>query len=271
MPQFRIRVELFKGQKSIELSRLSSLPEELTKLFKSIADDAGVPPGENQWRATNFADGSLEFTALSSDQLTANTSKRCARIANAIFAGDPRKARDAGVTERTLLQYASLARNVKSGETVCLGAFRTAQQQKPTKLYPVTAERVDRLTSDVRPVLEYHGEVLGFIHALYVGSDRPHFDLRDIAREDIVKCYFRRDLYSTIVTALTPRERRVHVVGTIHANRLNRSIESITVERIELVSPLSEDELEQFYGSAPDITGGRTSEEFISDARDDEH
>jgi hypothetical protein len=269
MPQFRIRVELFKGQDSIELSRLSALPEELTKLFKSIADDAGVLPSDNQWRASDFADGSLEFNANSSDQLATKLIVRCARIANAVFAGDPHKAYEAGVTDRTLLQYERLAKEVHSGETVCLGAYRTTRQAKP-KLFAVTAERVERLTNEVRPIIEYHGSVLGFIHAVYVGAERPHFDLRDVAREDLVKCYYRRDIYPEIVKALTPPERRLHVSGTLRANRLNKTVDSIIVERIEFIDPLSEEDLEKFYGSAPDITGGQSAEEFVSDAREDD-
>ena len=86
-----------------------------------------------------------------------------------------------------------------------------------------------------------------------------------------MKCYYRRDTYSAIIKALTPPERRLHVSGTVRANRLNKTVDSIIVERIEFIDPLSEEDLEKFYGSVPDLTGGQGAEEFISDAREDDY
>jgi len=272
MPQFRIRVALFKGQESIDLSRLTALPDELSKLLRGIADDAGVPPMDNAWRASNFADGSLEFTVASSDRLSKDLSVRCARIAEAVFSGDREDAFKFGVTDRTLLQYGSLARKIQPGETICLGTLgKGARTKKPKRWYAVTAETVLRLASDVRPYFDYHGAVLGFIHAIYIAADKPHFDLRDLTREDLVKCYFTADMHDAIVKMLIPREQRVNVGGMIRANRLSKTIESIRVDRIEPVETVSNDEFERFFGSAPQLTGGQSAADFIADAREDEH
>lgn len=256
MADFRIRVELFKGQKAIELSRLAALPDELTRLFKSIADDAGVLPMDNRWSASNFSDGSLAFDANCPEDVGKKLVSRCQRIAHAVFAGDAVKAYEAGVTDKTLLQYQQVAKNIRAGETVCLGVFRPRSGKTHPKLFAVTSERVDQLTREINPIAEYHGTVLGFVHALFLGAERPHFDLRDISREGIVKCYYRRDQHGNVVSALTPHERRVHVSGLVRADRLTKTINTVNVEKMDFIDPPSDDVLEQFFGCAPNMTGG---------------
>jgi hypothetical protein len=271
MPQFKMRVTLFKGQESIELSRLSSLPEELAKLFKSIGDDAGVLPMQNQWRASKFSDGSLGFEVATHEGLTQKSAAVCRRIATSVLAGKPQAAHAAGATEKTFLQYAQVAKKIHPGESVALSILPAKGGKRAAKPYLVTSEVVERLTEAVRPFIEYHGTVLGVIHAFYKEAERPHFDLRDISRDNIVKCFFARDLYNDVVGALAPRERRVHVSGTVRANRLSKTIDSISVERLMLVDPLSEEDFEKFFGIAPTMTGDIGAAEYVSSLREDEH
>jgi hypothetical protein len=113
--------------------------------------------------------------------------------------------------------------------------------------------------------------VLGFIHSIYIHAEKPHFDLRDVTREDLVKCYFSDDMHDTVVKMLIPRERRMNVGGMIRANRLSKAIESIKVDRIESVDTLTNEEFERFFGGAPGITGGQSAADFIAEAREDEH
>lgn len=269
MAQFRIRVTLFKGQESIELARLTSLPEELSKLFRCIGEDAGVLPMDNHWRASHFADGSLEFDAATPENLKSGAVATCRRIANSVFSGRPQAAYDAGATERTLLQYGQVAKRIQTGETVVLSVLPALKKGRP-KPYLVTDEVVTRLLESVRPFLEYHGTLIGVVHAFYKEAERPHFDLRDVSRNNLVKCFYRREMYSDVVSALHPRERRVHVSGLVRANRLTKVIDSIQADRLQLIEPLSEEEFEKFFGSAPHMTGDLDSADFVSSLREDD-
>lgn len=119
----RIRVELFKGEEYIDLTRLSTLPEGLSKLLRSIGDDAGVLPVDNDWKASEFKDGSLEFTVYSSDRLSTQVAARCAALSDAIFSGDVDAVYSAGGSDSTMLQFAQFARKIRSGEIVRVGVF----------------------------------------------------------------------------------------------------------------------------------------------------
>lgn len=269
MSRVRIRVELFKGEEYIDLARLSALPEELNKLLRSIGDDAGILPLDNDWKASEFKDGSLEFTAYSSDRLSTQVAARCAALSDAIFSGDADAVYKAGGSDRTILQYAQFARKIRAGEVIRVGVFKTSRSQKPVRWHHVTATNAAALTASIKTQVDYHGAALGLIHSLYKEAERPHFDLRDANRGGLVKCFYPRELYPAVIAALNDRERYVHVSGIVRANRIDKVIESITVERIEPTEQLSEADFAEFIGSAPTITGDRSTEDYISEVRED--
>ena len=59
----------------------------------------------------------------------------------------------------------------------------------------------DKLAGTIERFIEYRGTVLGIIHALYKEAGRPHFQLRDITRDTLIKCYFEQNLYDAVVLA----------------------------------------------------------------------
>lgn len=119
----------------------------------------------------------------------------------------------------------------------------------------MTAAHAAALTASLKTQVDYHGAVLGLIHSLYKEAERPHFDLRDANRGGLVKCFYPRELYPEVIAALNDRERYVHVSGMVRANRIDKAIESIAVERIEPAEQLSDTDFAAFIGSAPTITG----------------
>lgn len=274
MPQFRLRVELFKGQKSVELNRLASLPEELTKFLQSIADDAGVLPADNQWRASEFKDGSLEFVAQSGSNIPVTVAAKCRKIAGAVLTGNQAVAYRAGATDRTLLSYGNFAKKVQPGEVVRVGVIASPRAKKARVLYAVTAETQQRLTESVQAHVDYHGTVFGLIHTYYVQSDRPHFDLRDIARGQLVKCYIPREradeLHAQLLSALRLRKQYVHVSGMLRASRLEKVVEQVFVDKLETADTFSSEDMDALIGAAPHLTNGKSTAEYIADVRDDE-
>lgn len=271
MPQIRVRVELFKGQKLIDLTRLSVLPDELNAFLQSVGEDAGLLPQDNRWGATGFENGSLIFSSVSNQKVPARTVRTYERIAAGILAGDQNAAHRAGATDRTLLKYVRFAERVKSGESVRLGLYKARKDRKPKRWYNVDAVTAQTFADALNPIAEYEGALLGIIHALYKESDKPHFDLRDIARNHLVKCFYKDDAYGAVAQALIRRDSRVHVSGKIRANRVDKTVESMVVRTIKAADDFSDDDFEKFIGCAPDLTGDKTAQQYISEARSGEN
>lgn len=290
--KFRLRIQLFKGRKSIDLGRLGQVPEELNKFLKALGDDLRLSPEENHWQASRFADGSLALSVGLPNEVTDDVAERGTAIVqqiadvsvrpavliatnllstNEVVLSQPDRLPDEGPapSDATLLRFANFARSLREGETCRIGVYKTARARAPTKWYPITLESADRLSLLVQPLIEYEGTVFGVVHAVYKEGSNPHFDLRDLSRGSLVKCYFNDSLWPHIVKALAIRDNRVHVSGRVRANRIDRVIESVVVGRIEPTERLSDLEFEQFIGCAPEITGALTTAQFIDTIRGD--
>ena len=105
------------------------------------------------------------------------------------------------------------------------------------------------------------------MHSLYKESEPPYFDVRELSSQQIVKCIYRPENYLQVVELLKSKDAVVLISGTIKARRIDRKIEEIRVEKMRSTEPLSDDEFSRLRGSAPDLTGDMSTEEFIESSR----
>lgn len=269
MPQIRVRVELFKGQELIELTRLAALPNELNAFFQSVGEDAGLLPDDNEWMATKFHDGSLQFTGITERTVPSQTARTYQRIAAGILSGDSDNAHRAGATDRTLLRYVRLANSVRGGESVRIGFLQNRNTRQPKRWFPVDSVTARRIADSINPVAEYEGSIFGLIHSLYKESEQPHFRLRDLARDELVSCYYTAEEYPIVVKALIQRDSRIYVSGQVRANRIDKTVESIRVREIRVAEEFSDSDFEKFFGCAPEMIGALTTEQYIDKVREE--
>lgn len=268
MPRIRLRVELFKGEELVDLTRLGTLPTELNSFLQSVGEDAGLMPEDNLWAATKFRDGSVVFSGVSRREVPANKVRSYERIAAGILAGQPDTARRSGASDRTLLKFVRFAGHVRSGESVRIGLFSSIRAHRPKHWFRIDPISAQGLAEALNPIAEYQGSILGIIHSLFKEGDKPHFRIRDIARDELVNCYYKPNVYGVVVKALVRPDSRVHVSGTIRANRVDKTIESVDVVDVRPAEEFSESDFESFFGCAPELTGDQSAEQYISKARE---
>lgn len=270
MPALRIRVELFKGAKSIDLGKLSLLPEELNKFLQRLGEDLGIPNGDNKWKGSKFKDGSLELDVTDGyDDFELSgtfSSVDPYQLATAVLGGKPADARRAGASDILLLAYRDLAAKCRDGD-IRISVFKAPTDSRRSKWFPISQATALTLTDDIASTVTYRGSLIGMVHALFKEVERPYFHLRELTRNELVKCYFQQEHYTQVVSTLKDKNCKVHVSGEVTANRIDRAIESVKISKIEITQAFPDDDLERFFGCAPGITGGLSSEDFISQGR----
>ncbi len=115
---------------------------------------------------------------------------------------------------------------------------------------------------------KYRGVAQGILHAWFKEATPPYFDLREAATGRIVKCFYDKDDYPQIVRLLEKKTAIIQVIGMITANMVDRKIEEIKAEKFSIAEELSDADFEKFLGMAPDLTGGMTTEVYVSSVRD---
>ncbi|MGH8546106.1 MAG: hypothetical protein ACREX3_21290, partial [Gammaproteobacteria bacterium] len=137
--------------------------------------------------------------------------------------------------------------------------------ESPDEWHVLSGQVSKAILRELNRPIESFGAVQGIIHALYKESDpKPYFNLRELSRKDkLIKCFYDNSIYSEIARALQRRENVVHAEGRITLSRSTGSVIDMDVSRIEAIKPLSQEEFESFFGSAPDLTGERSTVEYL--------
>jgi hypothetical protein len=266
VPSFRIRVAISKGQTAIELAQLAAMMADVNAFLRALGNDAGIPEQDNVWRAATFKDGSLVYSGITPDTVSTASVARCGLIADAMLRGDAVAARDVGAREQTFFQFEKMAKRSKATTPLQFGLYKKPASSRPT-WYAVTSESATKLVSEIQPWVDYQGAVHGVIHSWFKESDQPYFVLRDSGRQELIKCLYGAKFYAQVVAALQAKDAIVFVNGLIRANRVDRTFESIKVERLRIAPAFTDTEFEAFSGIAPALTGRESSADFVQRVR----
>jgi hypothetical protein len=268
MALLRVRVELQRQAKGIEMPKLVTLAREAQKFLKMLATDTGIRP-DGVWVAQGFYDQGLGFDAtLQRADIDERQAQDYIHTLDRVTSLDttsnwyvPR------VRPETLIQSAKVAQVAGEDEVIRLGFYANGDKPPAVQWRPLSHSRAAAILEHFRTWVSYRGMAQGVIHSLYKESEPPYFDLRDIATNALVKCYYSDALYEDVVSALEDKNAVVIVAGWITARRSDRTISKITADKLRALKPLSRKSLEAFFGSAPGWTGDLTTEDFIDRAR----
>lgn len=266
MALLRVRVELQRPNKGIEMPKLARLAEETQKFLRLVAEDLGIDT-DGTWVAQDFYNQGIGFDAeyqiadIDQPQVDAYIHT----IDAVMSVGPERHWSVPRVRPQTLVQSARLATLAADNETVRLGLYNG--DTPAVEWRPLTKDRAAAILQHFEDWVTYRGMIQGIIHSLFKESQPSYFDIRDLASGDLIKCFYQPAMYSEVYEALERKDAIVLVGGWIRARRSDRKIADVKVEKIKPTKPLNEAQLRAFFGSAPGWTGDLTTEQFIERAR----
>jgi hypothetical protein len=266
MAHLRVRVELQRPSRGIEMSKLEKLSKEAQRVLRSLGEDLRIPSA-GTWVAQEFYNQGLGFDAVyeTTDVDDLQVDQYVHALDDVSVVDESKRWEVPGVSARTIVASAHLARLADDGETVRIGIYNDNSPEVTWR--PLIKSRAEAIIEHYEETISYRGMLQGIIHSLYKESDPPYFDLRDIASRDLVKCEYEADQYDLVYAALKDKRAVVLVAGWINTRRSDRAISKVRVERIQPTTPIKQTELERFFGSSPGWTGDLTTEDFIDSVR----
>jgi len=267
--QVRIRIHIKRKPGGVPLDRLGKFAQEAQKLVRMIAREVNLD-GDGQWVAKNFQEGSLSFDAEYIGEADESQAKEYGHFLESVDRarrgrGRPDAAAVPTVPSDVLRQYAIVGDTLALGESVRLGVYNG--KPEPEAWCEVTKNESTRLLEQLDTPVEYHGLVQGIIHSLYKESNPPYFDLRELAGGRLIKCVYPPERYPSVVALLKRADAVVLVSGLITANRVDRKIEQLLVDRMEVAKPLTSQQFRGLFGAASRMTGDLTTTEFLDRVR----
>lgn len=253
----------------ITLDKLATITAETALFLRMVIQDVDRSI-VGTWIARDFDNNSVDFTAQYMGDVTTEQVVECRR-ALADTMTNFLQLEGSKVSRATRLQYAKIAKPIDPDETVHFGLLED-EQEKPNEWLILSKEVANeieqRLTLSDR--IEFEGSLQGKIHAFFKESERPHFSLRELYSEDLIRCYYNLEQYDDIARALQKRDTVIHVAGLAVASRTSRKIQWMIVNRLEEAEEYREGDLDKFIGCAPNATGNLTTEEFLDLIRNEE-
>ena len=266
MARFRIRLEVSRSERGIALTSLGKLPEEAQRFLKFIGEDVQIAGLQSDWIATDFKEGSLLFTVESTGEADEDQVGKYQGALNSILSYEPKAEAPVGIRNETLAQYARFVNSIAENESLRIGLF-TNGSKKPDEWRTISKQQSVGIAEHFNELIESIGTIQGIVHSLYKESQPPYFDLRELSNEKLIKCQYPPHLYEQVIGSLKRRNAIVLVQGEITARRRDQKIDHMVVRQMKVAPELTADDLEEFFGCAPDFTGDITTEEHIKRMR----
>lgn len=249
------------------LEKLASVCSETVKFLKMFSRDLKLTDEEPVWLAENFENNSVDYDCrLASDIGNARVElgRRALRLIMGETLDDPELA--FRIRPETRRQYFHIASPIDPDEKVRFGVYPDGGS-KPDMWYELTRHEDAAVSGGVIDRGAY-GEIQGVVNAFFKEGKHPHLRIRDISTQQLVKCFFRSDMYNAAVELLTDRTAVVFVEGRLREDASTGETREIDVEDFRLAPDFSKDEFEKGLGTMPDYTGPMSTEDFVEQLRE---
>jgi hypothetical protein len=266
--QIRVKVLLNKGKSGISLHKLPKLLSEIQQFLDMLGRD--VIGDEPEWVGFDFSTThSLGYTAIRSEPVE----EEQAEDFNQAFRSVVRRNPNERIRLATLSQYAKIAEPIEPDETVDFSLDEkvldsTSQNLPADAEWLVLTKQIAALIAmDAETAVRAFGSVQGIIHSVFMGAKPPHFNLRELSSNTLVKCVYDKARYPELAHALQRESAVLHVYGSTVTDMANRKIVEMKVQKIEISQVLSPEDFERFFGCALGLTGNEDLQEIIERSR----
>lgn len=269
MAQIKLRIELNRGRVGAPLEKLGDVARQLEKFLRAISADLKLEVRKGEWLAVNFKNGSVSYDAALQADVSDGAFREFNRAVEFVADFDPDTEGTNGiVSDATLMEYGRIGQYIDPDEWIGIGIY-PLRAKTPKRWRRVTYHRTSKIKQMIEAPLASYGSVQGIVHALAKEAPRPFFQLREFATDNLVRCFYSEEQYGEIISALKERRTVVHASGRLSLDRAKRTVEEVSVERIDKTELLSSDEFERLFGSAPHLTGDLSTNQFIDQVRSD--
>jgi hypothetical protein len=260
--ELRIPIILNKGRKGIPLQKLARISYELQQFLGLLGEDLHIDTGAG-WLGTGFYEGSFGCTIEKVDPVEDHKAAAFKQAFRNIATRKP----DARVRPSTIRQYTRIADPMDPGELVEFSLPKSDADEQ-NEWCELTKQEAESIASEVQSVVRSHGGIQGVIHSVFFGASPAHFQLRELSTGELIKCvYSSRKQYDELAAVLKQQDAVIHVYGTIKTDLVNRQIEELRVDRIEMADSFSREDFERFVGCAPGLLGDQGLQNFIDYVR----
>lgn len=264
MKKVKLKVRINKGTRGVPLKKMASITDEIGKFLDLFCKDLSINIPADGWLATDFKDGSCLYTVESLKEIEVEKERDFNRIFTDLAKHRKLNGR---VSKPTYYQYSRIVESITPDESVEFGLLDG--EREPGDWFELTKEQSEEIESIVQNIIEEKGAIQGLFHAWFLKSDTPHFTIRELSTENLINCYYDSKDYDLIHSLTEKPDGVVHVSGLITWDTLTKKITKLKAEKFEVALEFTDQDFEDFFGCAPNITGKVSTVEYLKSIRAD--
>jgi hypothetical protein len=266
--RLKVRIVLNKGRHGVPLDKLPKILAEIREFLHDLSTDLGIED-DSGWQGVDFRNGSLDFAAVKNSLVDDAKYLTFQQSARNVILNQP----DDRISRRTRSQYAKIATPIDADEVVDIGLPQEQAgvvqpgEEEQFQWYELTKQAAEQIQALAQAKVKALASIQGIIHSVFIENADPHFQLRELSSQSLIKCTYAENKYNELAEALKQRMAVVHVYGLSTTDMLARKIEQMDVYRIDVSPSLAKDFLDRFSGCAAGLIDDGEMQAHIDQSR----
>ncbi|MBK8122740.1 MAG: hypothetical protein IPK54_04085 [Dokdonella sp.] len=263
----RLRIELNKGRHGMPLSKLAQVCQETTRFLNLLCEDLDLPQPKAGWLAEDFENGSVDFDLRHPEVVDAVLVEFGRQALRMVFGNTYERAELAlRIRSETRRQFLRIGTVLDTDEVAHFGVYE-GNEARPRQWFDLMHTSEQEAVATRLLDRNAYGEVQGVIHAFFKDPPKPYLSIRELSTGELVKCFFRPDMYQAAVELLEDRDAVVFVEGWLKEDAATGQTREVNAEDFRPAPEFDSELYQGLLGAIPDYTGQLSSEDCVREAR----
>jgi len=208
----KIKVEMNKGKRGVELEKLAAIAKDTAKFLISLSVDLGEP--ETEWIADNFKNGSVCFEVESKREIQREP-EIWKEALHSVMANDySNEVLNVRIRPETRTRFFEISKSIPEGDFVSFGICKNGSDES-VEWHRLDQSIANKIVEAIEPKTKNHGEIQGIVHAFYKETKPPKLIVRELCTRNLVDCYFEEGLYDVVIAMLKDKDGVIFMEGEI--------------------------------------------------------
>ena len=234
------------------MAKLGKIAEQTEKFLRVYASDLGLDAKLGDWLAADFKNGSVDFLAEFPREVPGSVSQFFSTGLEILADFDPEnEGLNGRISESAALEYSRIGTLIDPDEIIRMGVIRS--DGTGPKWRDITYSALSQIRRELEQPVTAHGSIQGIVHAWFKEAKDPHFQLRELSTDNLIRIFYGNSLYTEVAKAVQERSTTLIVDGRITYDKVTRKAIDLRAERIKLMTLMTHSEFEEVCGSAPEF------------------
>ena len=234
------------------MAKLGKIAEQAEKFLRIFASDFGLDVKMGDWLAADFKNSSVEFQAEFAKEVPISVAQFFANGLEVLADFDPdTQGLNGTVSAEAALEYSRIGTLLDPDEIIRMGIM--SPDSRTPRWRDITYSALSSIRRELEQPIVAHGSIQGIVHAWFKEAKEPHFQLRELSTDCLVKVLYDDHLYSRVAKAVQARSTTLMVEGRIKYDKVTKKALELRADRINAMEMMTSHEFDEVFGCAPNF------------------